>query len=97
MSYVRVLVWETQGSWADFMKAFRKQGEPGMKAMKKDRILKSYSVVQTGDHTGLLIMQFDTKAKMNKLVKAMAATRNEQATAQNAQFWIYHGPVKASG
>ena len=97
MSYMRVLVWESPLSWADGMKAFKKHSEPGLKAFKKDKILKSYSMTQTGDHTGLLIMEFDNKSKMNKFLKTMLAVRNEQAAAQNAQFWIYHGPVKASG
>jgi hypothetical protein len=79
------------------MKSFRKNVEPALKAQVKSKTLKNYSMSQTGDHTGLIIMEFANKANMNKFLKTMAAVRNEQAAAQNAQFWAYNGPVKASG
>ena len=97
MSYMRALVWESPLTWAEGMKAFRKHSEPALKAQVKSKTLKSYSMTQTGDQTGLLIMEFANKSNMNKFLKTMVAVRNEQAAAQNAQFWIYHGPVKASG
>jgi hypothetical protein len=34
---------------------------------------------------------------MNKFLKTMAAHRNEEAAETGLQWWIYHGPVKASG
>ena len=97
MSYVRVWVVESPISWSEVMKLFRKQAEPGLKALKKADLLSSYKVVQTGPHTGLNILEFDSKAKMNKVVKAMNATRGDVADEGGLQMWVYTGQVKASG
>ena len=97
MSYTRVLVIENPVSWAEGMKIFRKQAEPALNAAKKAGLLKSYSMVQTGDHAGMLITEFDTKAKMNKFVKALSAVRQDVSDAAGQQSWIYSGQVKASG
>ena len=97
MSYTRVLVIENPVSWAEGMKVFRKSAEPALKEFQKAKVLKNYSVVQTGDHSGIIIAEFDTKAKMNKYLKTMAAVRNETAEQTGMEYWIYHGLVKASG
>ena len=99
MSYPRVMYFEQPATipWAEGMKRFRKTAEPALKKFQKAKVLKNYSVVQTGDHTGLLIADFPNKAAMNKYLKTMAAIRNEGAEQTGMQYWIYHGPVKASG
>ena len=45
MSYTSVMVTEGQLSWAEGMKRFRKNAEPGLKAAKKAGILNSSEVV----------------------------------------------------
>ncbi len=97
MSYIRVLVRESPLSWAEHMKVFKKQSVPRLKAFKKENILKRYSLIQTGEHSGLLMMEFDSKAKMNKFVKTMAAVRSAISAETGSQFWVYHGSVKLSG
>ena len=97
MSYVRVMVFENQMPWTEGMKNFRKAAEPGLKALKKQKILSNYSLVQTGDHSGMLIAEFDNKAKMNKYVKMLSAVRREVEAETGQQSWIYNGPVKAGG
>ena len=66
MSYTRVLVIENPLEWAEGIKIFRKSAQPALNAFKKQNVLENWSLVQAGDHTGLLICEFDTKAKMNK-------------------------------
>ena len=97
MSYVRVWVVESSVTWSEGMKLFRKQMEPGLKALKKAGLLSSYKVVQTGDHTGLNILEFDNKTKMNKFAKAMAPRVAKARPETGGQAWIYSGQVKASG
>jgi len=97
MSYRRVQVAESQLSWSETMKVFRKSVEPALNALKKQKVLLSWTMVQTGDHTGLLITEFYNKAKMNKFLKTIAAIRQEVIADTGMQTWIYHGPVKASG
>ena len=97
MSYIRVMVNEGPLTSAEVMKLFRKNTKPLLEQHKKDKTLKSYSVVLVGEHTGLLIMEFDNKSKMNKFLKTMVAHRNQVAADTGMQWWIYHGPVKASG
>ena len=53
-------------------------------------------MVQTSDHTGLLISEFDNKANMNKYLKAIAVIPQDVIADTGMQTWIYHGPVKAS-
>ena len=97
MSYTRVNVIESPLTWSETMKVFRKSVEPHQNAFKKQKVVSRWSFVQTGDHTGLLITEFDTKAKMNKYLKTMAAIRQGIIADTGMQVWIYHGPVKASG
>ncbi len=97
MSYIRVMVNEGPLTSAEVMKMFRKNTKPLLDQHKKDKTLKSYSVVIVGEHKGMLIMEFDNKSKMNKFLKTMAAHRNQVAADTGMQWWIYHGPVKASG
>ena len=97
MSYVRVMVNEGPLTSAEVLRLFNKNSKPHFEQHKKDKTLKSYSVVQVSDHKGLLIMEFDNKSKMNKFLKTMAAHRNQVAAETGMQWWIYHGPVIASG
>ena len=78
------------------MKRFKANVVPGLNAAKKAKMITSWTLVQTGDHTGMLIFGYPNKSARNKFVKAMAATRQGEAEA-GAQFWAYHGPIKASG
>ena len=77
------------------MKNFR-AAEAQFKKAKKEEILNSYKFIEAGDRW-LLITDFDTKAKMNKYVKATASTRRETVDETGSQGWIYSGTVKASG
>jgi len=97
MSYTRVLVIENPLEWAEGIKIFRKSAQPALNAFKKQNVLANWSLVQAGDHTGVLICEFDTKAKMNKYLKVMNDVRKDAAAESGSQNWIYHGPVKASG
>ena len=65
--------------------------------MKKAGILNRWSLIQTGEHAGLLIAEFDTKGNMNKYVKALSAVRRDLEAEAGQQSWIYSGPIKASG
>ena len=97
MSYMRVLVTESSLSWSETMKIFRKSAEPGLNTFKKQKIIKKWSLVQTGDHTGMVIVEFDNKSKMNKYLTTMATIREDIKNDTGMQAWIYHGPVKANG
>ena len=95
MSITRVLVIETPLSRAEVMKNTR-DTEVILKKFKKEKILNSYKMIDAGDRW-LLITDFDTKAKANKYVKAMADTRRVKINESGGQFWQYTGTVKASG
>ena len=97
MSYVRGWVVESSIPWSEGMKLFKKEMEPALKAQKKAGLLKSYKVIQTGTHTGVNILEYETKAKMNKVIKATLATRQDIGDAAGMQMWVYTGQVKASG
>ena len=97
MSYVRVWVVENSGGWAEQMKIFKKQLEPGLKAQVKAGNLISYNAIQTGPNSGVSIVEFETKAKMNKVIKAMNSARVDIAATGESQSWVYTGQVKASG
>ena len=97
MSYVRVWVVENSSGWADQMKLFKKHLEPGLKAQVKAGNLTSYNAVQTGPNSGVSIVEFETKAKMNKVIKAMNSARGDIAAGGETQSWVYTGQVKASG
>ena len=97
MSVMRVMVFENTIPYSEGIKIFRKQAQPGLDAMKKAGVLKGYSLIQTGEYNGLLITEFDTKAKMNKFVKALSAVRRDVEAETGQQSWIYSGQVKASG
>ena len=101
MSYTRVQVFEMPQSWSETMKKIQKTVKPELNALKKQKVVSSWSSVQTGDHngvcSGMVIVEFDTKAKMNKYLKTMVAIREDIKADTGMQIWIYHGPVKASG
>ena len=98
MSYVRVWVIESPIPWSQGMKLFKKEMEPALKAQQKAGLLKSYKVVQTGPNSGLNILEYENKAKMNKVIKATLATKNNVADQMTGpQMWVYTGEVKASG
>ena len=97
MSYMRVQVIEIPLSWSETMKMFRKRVEPALNALKKQKIVSSWSLVQTGGQSSVVIVEFDTKAKMNQYLKTMSGLREDIRADTGMQNWIYHGPVKASG
>ena len=101
MSYMRVQVFETQQSWSETMKMFQKTVKPTLNALKKEKVLLNWSSVQTSDHkdvcSGMVITEFPNKAAVNKYLKAMNVIRDGIAADTGMQFWLYHGPVKASG
>ena len=99
MSYTRVRVFENAQSWAEGMKGFRKSLEPGLNAFKKQKVLSSWSLVQTGENAGMLITNFPNKGAMNKYHRTMDAVRRsvEEEAGPGGQTWVNHGPVKASG
>ena len=96
MSYTSVQIFEADRSWAEGMKRFKANVVPGLKAAQKAKMLTSWSLVETGDHTGMLIFGYPNKSARTKFAKAMAQVRQGEAEA-GTQFWVYHGPVKASG
>ena len=97
MSYTSVMVMESTATYAEGLRSFKKNAQPGLEAAKKAGILNSYSVVQTGKHSGLAIFHYPNKTARNKFSKAMAASRDAQAEQLGMQMWIHHGPVKISG
>ena len=101
MSYTRVQVFEMPQSWSETMKMFQKTVKPTLNALKKEKVVSSWSSVQTGDHkgvcSGMVIVEFPNKAATNKYLKTMAAIRDGIVADTGMQFWVYHGPVKANG
>ena len=97
MSVTRVLVFENQVSWAENIKRYKAVSEPFFKQHKKEKTLKSWSIVQTGENTGFAVFNFENKAKMNKFLKTANAHRSDVAKDLDSQFWAYAGTVKASG
>ena len=95
MSYTRVLVIETPEPRAKLMKHWR-DGEAFYKKAKRDKILKSYKLVETNDRW-LAITEFETKTKLNKFVKLIAADRKAVVSDSGGQGWAYIGTVRGSG
>jgi len=79
------------------MKLFKKHLEPGLKAQVKAGNLSRYNSAKTGPNSGVSILEFETKAKMNKVMKAMNFARGDIAAEGTSQTWVYTGEVKASG
>ena len=94
MSVMRVFVFETPEPRATVMKHFRGHEHVYRKAMK-DRILKSYRLVET-DNRWMGITEFDTKAKLNKFVKLIAEDRKAVVSDSGGQGWNYIGTVRGS-
>ena len=94
MSVMRVFVFETPEPRAAVMKHWR-DGEHLYKKAKRDKILKSYRLVET-DNRWLAITEFDTKAKLNKFVKIIAADRKAVVSDSGGQGWSYIGTVRGS-
>ena len=84
-------------SWTAVMKIFRATTEPGLKAQKKEKNLLRWSLTRIGDNRGLLSIEFENKAKLNKYLKTMAAVRKNVTADTGMQSWVYSGPVAASG
>jgi len=97
MSYTRVQVFEMPQSWSETMKMFQKTVKPELNALKKQKVVSRWSSVQTGDHSGMVIVEFPNKAAMNKYLKTAMAVRQGVVEETGMQAWVYHGPVKASG
>ena len=94
MSVMRVFVFETPEPRATVMKHFRGHEHVYKKAMK-DKILKSYRLVET-DNRWMGITEFDTKAKLNKFVKLIAEDRKAVVSDSGGQGWSYIGTVRGS-
>ena len=94
MSVIRIFVFETPSPRATVMKAWR-DGEALYKKAKRDKILKSFRLVET-DHRWVAITEFDTKAKLNKFVKIVAEQRNAVVSESGGQGWAYVGTVRGS-
>ena len=97
MSYTRVMVLESSVPWSKVMRAIKKDGEPVLKAQVKAGNLSSYNAAQTGPNSGVSILEFETKAKMNKVIKAMNSARGDIEAGGTSQTWVHTGQVKASG
>ena len=71
MSVTRTMVFEMPGtnSWTAVIKIFRATTEPGLKAQKKDKNLLRWSLTRIGDNSGLLSIECENKAKLNKYLK----------------------------
>ena len=95
MSVMRVFVFETPEPRATVMKHFRGQ-ERLYKKAKRDKNLKSYRLVET-DNRWMGITEFDTKAKLNKFVKLIAADRKAIVSDSGGQGWSYIGTVRGGG
>ena len=96
MSVMRVFVFETPEPRAKLMKHWRgPDGEAFYKKAKRDKILKSYRLVET-DTRWLGITEFDTKAKLNKFVKLIAEDRKAVVSDSGGQGWSYIGNVRGS-
>ena len=96
MSYSSLQIFETGYKYAVGMKRFRANVVPGLNAAKKAKMINSWTLVQTGDHTGMFIFEYPNKSARNKFFKAMTAARQGEAGG-GAQMWSYDGPVKGSG
>jgi len=62
MSSTSVQIFEADRPWAEGMKRFRANVVPGLKAAQKAKMLRSWPLVQTGDHTGMLIFGYPNKS-----------------------------------
>ena len=94
MSVMRVFVFETPEPRAKMMKHWR-DGEAFYKKAERDRVLKSYKLIET-DNKWLAITEFDTKTKLNKFVNAVAEQRNAVVLDSGGQGWAYAGTVRGS-
>mgnify|MGYP001423629422 CR=1 FL=1 len=94
MSVMRVFVFETPEPRAKMMKHWR-DGEAFYKKAERDRVLKSYKLIET-DNKWLAITEFDTKAKLNKFVKGIADQRKTVLADTGGQGWSYIGTVRGS-
>ena len=94
MSVIRIFVFEIPSPRATVMKAWR-DGEALYKKAKRDKILKSFRLVET-DNRWVAITEFDTKAKLNKFVKIVAEQRNAVVSESGGQGWAYVGTVRGS-
>ena len=94
MSVMRVFVFETPEPRATVMKHFRGH-ERLYKKAKRDKILKSYRLVET-DNRWLGITEFDTKAKLNKFHNLISGDRKVVVSDSGGQGWSYIGTVRGS-
>ena len=77
MSVMRVMVFENPIRWNEFMKVFRGSAEPVFKKFKREKVLTRWSLTQTGDHKGVLVLEFPNKAAMNKYIKIASVVRKD--------------------
>jgi hypothetical protein len=81
MSSTSVQIFEADRPWAEGMKRFRANVVPGLKAAQKAKMLRSWPLVQTGDHTGMLIFGYPNKSAGTNFANAMAQVRQGEAEA----------------
>ena len=75
MSVMRVMVFESPLTWNEFMKVFRRDAEPVFKKFKKEEVLTRWSLTQTDDRAGVMVMEFPNKTAVNKYMKISSAIR----------------------
>jgi hypothetical protein len=97
MSIMRVMVFESPLTWNEFMKIFRRDAEPVFKKFKREKISTRWSLTQTDDRAGVIVMEFPNKTAVNKYMKIASAVRQDATDEIGMQSWVYSGPVKASG
>jgi len=97
MNVMRVMVFESPLTWNEFMKIFRRDAEPAFKKFKREKTLTRWSLTPTDDRAGVMVMEFPNKTAVNKYMKIASAVRQDATDEIGMQYWIYSGPVKASG
>ena len=97
MSIMLVMAFESPLTWNEFMKVFRRSAEPVFKKFKSEKVLTRWSLTQTDDQKGVLVLEFPNKAAMNKYIKVASVVRKDVTDDTGMQSWIYMGQVKASG
>ena len=63
MSYMRAFIFENPKGFAYNMKFFKSGTKPMLDKLKREKSLNSYSVVQTGENSGLMVFDFVNKQK----------------------------------
>ena len=93
MAYIRTTMMKSDLAFKDSMKNFRGgDGEKMLKAAGAEWI----HIVQTGDHSGMMISCFATKTQANKAWKKAAGLRADALVKHGSVFWPVEGTVRWS-